>query len=148
MAHWSVPYVGLPWLEHGLTRDGVDCWGIVRLVYAEVLGIDVPDYSSRVASLRERAEIAAIFAGATAGKPWRCTFKGEVLQDLDVAVFRINGIDSHAGLVVLTDAGPRMLHAARGRDTAVVSLLDPAWADRLSGVYRHAEVAERGLVAA
>ena len=63
--HWSADYIGLPWQVGGLTRDGIACWGLARLVYAEQLGIAVPDYAAAVPSLEERAEIAAIFAEAT-----------------------------------------------------------------------------------
>ena len=36
---WVADYVGLPWEPYGRTRAGVDCWGLVRLVYEERLGI-------------------------------------------------------------------------------------------------------------
>lgn len=136
--HWSEPYIGLPWRERGLTRDGIACWGLCRLVYAEVLGLTVPDYAAEVASLEERAEVAAVFAEGTFAGSWRSVPEDEA-HPFDVAVFRRAGLDAHVGLV--TEPG-RMLHITAGQDSGIVSYTDGRWAPRLSGVYRHEAMAE------
>lgn len=133
MPHWSEPYVGLPWQERGLTRDGIACWGLVVLVYAEVLGLPVPDYAADIASLEERAEVAAAFAGGTTKGPWQPIADREA-RAFDILVFRRAGLDSHVGLVVTSG---RMLHITAGQDSSIVSYADGRWAPRLSGVYRH-----------
>lgn len=43
MNHWATKYVGLPYCLGGRERDGVDCWGLVRLVYREERGVLLPD---------------------------------------------------------------------------------------------------------
>ena len=39
---WANEYVGIPWRWRGVGRDGVDCYGLLRLVYSEQLGVNLP----------------------------------------------------------------------------------------------------------
>jgi cell wall-associated NlpC family hydrolase len=41
-AHWIVKYIGLPYVEGGRDWRGVDCWGLLCLIYKQELGIDLP----------------------------------------------------------------------------------------------------------
>ena len=41
---WWAKYVGIPFLDGGRDMAGLDCWGLVRLIYAQELDIDLPDY--------------------------------------------------------------------------------------------------------
>ena len=62
-SHWSATYIGAPWSARGRDRDGLDCWGLVRLVYRDRLFRDLPDYQGYVSG-HERREIDALIAGA------------------------------------------------------------------------------------
>lgn len=41
--HWSTRYIGLPYSIGGRDRDGVDCWGLLCLVYQNEQGIRLPE---------------------------------------------------------------------------------------------------------
>ena len=41
---WWAKYVGVPFLDRGRDMAGLDCWGLVCLIYAQELGIDLPHY--------------------------------------------------------------------------------------------------------
>jgi cell wall-associated NlpC family hydrolase len=132
--HWSALYIGLPWLDLGRDRAGVDCWGLPRLVYAEVKGIDLPSYTGLWISPRERAEIAAIVAADSAKYPWLLV---EDAREFDIVMIRRAGIDCHVGLVV--EPG-RMLHVVEGGDSCIERYDTGRWKEKVSGIYRHAEI--------
>ncbi len=45
VAAWCDGYVGIPWQWRGRDRDGIDCHGLVMLVYREVFGLPVADFT-------------------------------------------------------------------------------------------------------
>ena len=53
---WAGKYIGIPHQEHGLTRAGISCWGLLRLVWMEMIGFESPSFSgvpNRPAMLEE-----------------------------------------------------------------------------------------------
>ena len=131
MTDWG-QYVGLPHRPHGRDRDGLDCWGLVRLVYAEALGIDLPSYVEDCPDLSERADLAALITGERDAGPWRQVAKPAAF---DVLLFRVG---PHATHVALAINSRDMLHL-HGRSHSVIErIAAPMWAKRLVGVYRYA----------
>jgi cell wall-associated NlpC family hydrolase len=135
---WSDGFLNLPYLETGRTRAGVDCWGIVRIVYGEALGIDLPSFDGRYVDLKEREEIERLFNEAL--EDWVDVPRGQERQ-FDVLRFQVGRYRTHVGIVV----EPRrdMLHAVHGEPSALAIYRDPPWAPRLIGAQRHREMLER-----
>lgn len=120
------PYVGLPYLAGGRDRGGIDCWGLVRIVYAEQLGIDLPAYDTIAAGDRPRVRAATAQEAASG---WA---KAVVAQPFDVLTF-----DRGAHVGIALDR-TRMLHAEKGRDACVERWSQPTWLGRLHGIWRRA----------
>jgi len=131
MAHWSDDYLGLPWMEKGRDRKGVDCWGLCRLAYAEKRAIllqsfhhDYTNVLDRVAIQRAiDAEIEAMFAPVAEPDvlPW------------DFILLREGTRPVHVGLVV---APGRMLHIEADSTSRVQRWTDPEFRLRVVGFYR------------
>ena len=126
---WANGYVGLPWLEHGRDARGLDCWGLVRLVYEEQFGIDLPSLSDGYEDTVDGDSISSLYAAE------RCDWiERPGPSPGDAVVFRIVGIPLHVGVVV--DARS-FLHAWVERGTCLDRLTSPAWRPRVLGFYRH-----------
>jgi len=127
---WS-NFVGLPHADLGRERAGVDCYGLLRLVYAEVLGVDLPSYTEAYGSCEQRDELAVLISGETSAHPWRSV---EIPQAYDALQFRIGRHDCHLGIAV---DRRRMLHVHERSHSVIVPIMASGWRDRLVGIYRH-----------
>ncbi len=125
--------MGLPWHERGRSRDGVDCWGLVREVYRQQLGISLPSYEGEYTDPHERSETSAILTGNAAQWPWRPIDAGEQ-QPFDVIMITRGGVPAHVAIVV--DAA-QMLHVAPGELSRIERYDCGAWRRRIEGFYRH-----------
>lgn len=97
MRHWSARYLGVPFKLHGDTLAGCDCWGLVRLVYREELGIDVPAYAGPV-SAQEAREID-LALGAGGDWPWQAVEPGKA-NEFDLVTIRFAKVEAHVGLII------------------------------------------------
>lgn len=122
-------YVGLPYIRGGRDRSGIDCWGLVRLVHAEQLGNDLPSFAESYDIATERDRLADLVAQQKeAWQPVADPLPG------DVVVLRVEGTESHLGLVV--EPG-RMLHAMAGSGSVIEPYASAKWVNRVSGFFRY-----------
>ena len=125
---WTNDYIGIPYKLHGRERDGLDCWGMVRLVYAELCGITLPSLAEQYENPVDAEGFTQ--AHALTSPEWR---EVETPSEFDVFWCRIAGMECHTG-IALGDG--RMLHAMQGNDSHIVNLRNPAWERRVQKCYR------------
>ncbi|MEL7113973.1 MAG: NlpC/P60 family protein [Pseudomonadota bacterium] len=121
---WSTKYIGLSACEH-------HCWSLLRRVYADELGIELPAYGGSVQCASERAEVERLVQGEERNGVWT-RIEPPLPAPFDVLVFRRGGYRSHVGVAV--DAR-HMLHM--DGQARLARLDDPKWTRGLVGVYRH-----------
>lgn len=133
IAQWAVDYVGLPFLQHGRDRNGIDCWGLVCLVYAEHFSKDLPSLIDGYddTKYQNRGEINRLFNDEV--RNWREINSG-CEQPGDVVVLKVGGVAMHVGLVI---GSGNMLHIEQGINCAVERYDSIRWKHRLHGFYRH-----------
>jgi len=131
---WVRPYIGIPFAEHGRTREGCDCWGLVRLVLGERWRIWLPSFSESYRDTDDREAIEALLAEERVA--WR-RISGPFFHEGDVVLLRVGGRAMHLGLIV---GFPWMLHVERGIDAACDRLDGLRWARAVDSVWRHPEM--------
>lgn len=164
---WADEYVGIPWKNGGRARvapegapslngaraacDGLDCWGLVRLIAAERFGAQLPAYDEttwrecekRDDQLAANAELAAFMNGErvkgwepmweAAAAPSNEPLGGGRVAPGDVVLIRNLGAPIHVGVVV---APGHMLHIEEGIDAMCVEYDDAKTERRVIGFYR------------
>lgn len=124
--NWENCYIGLPYRLGGRDRNGIDCWGLVRLIHKEQLGIDLPAFAE-VISLEDQAE--------TINREKEGWNPVVIEQTGDVVLFNILGNPTHVGII--TKPG-FFIHAFENQDVRIERLDDPKWKRRIKGIYRYA----------
>lgn len=133
---WTNDYICVPFEEKGRERSGVDCWGLVRLIYKEKLGIELPSLLF-YKNTTDRPTIKKIYEEES-GSHWKQIPFGEE-KEYDVIVLRMMGFPMHVGIVL---QGGFMIHCLKGSGTVIVNYLDKQWIKRIVGFYRHGDVTD------
>lgn len=127
---WASDYVGLPF---GEGAGQVTCWSLVRRVYADHLGIDLPAYGE--ISARDLLRVArAMGAGKDDG--WRAVSPP---REFDVCIMRgPQGGSAVVHVGVMVDAR-RVLHVEAATAAVIVPVSHFSVAGRILGYRRRVE---------
>ena len=126
---WADPYVGLPYRDKGRAFDGVDCYGLVRLIYLARFNINLPSYDDAYLT-SEHGECAIDEHGLNNDSWIRITtpIAGAVV------VLLIGGKPNHVG-VMLDET--KMIHSLKGHDSAIEDVTRIKWRSRIKGFFIH-----------
>lgn len=124
-------FVGLPWRDRGRDFSGVDCWGLLRLVYLHELGRDLPLHLDDYLSAADRRAIADLVEG---GLPdWQPIARGEE-QSFNGVLIRCGANASHIGIVIYPGT---LLHIEQDKTSVAESYRHGILKNRVLGFYRH-----------
>ena len=133
--HASPPfdrYLMIPFASQGRDHRGCDCWGLLRLIYRERLGIDLTAYAETPAtSLRDVARLIRRHR-----TEWR---RVETPQLFDAVIMRViggehSGLDAHVGMAI---DGSRLLHTEKLTGPRVEPIDAPTMKNRIVEFRRH-----------
>ncbi|MEC8919180.1 MAG: NlpC/P60 family protein [Pseudomonadota bacterium] len=118
-------YIGLPYQVEGRGPKAYDCWGLIRLVYADRLGIDLPSnlgydetLTAHTSEMIEQGRDGWLSVAAPSA--------------YDVVLLNVAGSPNHIGLVI---APGWMLHTTHQKNACIESYTRPAWRQRVEGFY-------------
>jgi len=125
IAKWAGDYVGVPYLAKGRSMAGLDCLGLLYLIYADHYGVRLPNYDHY--THENNRSIEAVFLNNIG--EWTPT---ESRQAGALVMLSIGGYTTHLGVCI---GDNRFIHAMQGCDVAIDSLDSFRWKDRIEGVY-------------
>ncbi|MDR2768542.1 MAG: C40 family peptidase [Treponema sp.] len=129
IAPWVKEYVGIPFLSGGRTREGADCYGLIRMVLTEKLNKKLPllsgDYSD-ADNLKETERVMKARRPVFAGREVETPAAG------DVCVIRFCGRPVHLGIY---SGGGYLLHTLRQTGSVLQKTDDPLLSGRVEGWY-------------
>ena len=139
---WAAQYVGIPFDIGGRDRNvGLDCWGLVCVVYAEQYKIDLPKaegiYNDDDFNREQQTRIEAYVAQEKQQLQKSGTFQEVPLETAlegDLLVARTFGQPWHLGIVLHKGV---MLNSRQNVDCVIESYQHPMWVSKIAGLYRH-----------
>lgn len=122
-------YMRLPFADKGRGLDGVDCWGLVRLVLLREYGLRVPSYADSYLDAEDESAQAAI---GLFSRDW-LPVSAEGARNGDVIVFHVFGAPTHCGVIVSPGT---FMHIFNKRGVACEEYVREPWRSRIEGIYR------------
>ena len=131
MKDWWEEYIGIPFKDNGLTREGASCWGLLRMVMKDKKNIDLPEYDW----VDSRDLLRVVQAMSTGREIWAPVsspqpFDG-VLMRTDV---KGRSIECHVGVMATESL---MLHIEKATRSLLVRIDHPIIQRRIVGFYRY-----------
>lgn len=123
-------YIGIPYAEKGRDITGLDCYGLVRLIYKNEYKIDLPSFNAEYTA-DDNNRIQDLIAQYKEG--WEST---DTPSAGDIVLFRIMGVESHVGLVI---SPTHFIHVRENQDSAIESLSAHKWSKRIVGFFKYSE---------
>ena len=117
MPGWIRDYIGIPFRYRGRNvSGGLDCWGLIRVVYKEQFGVDLPSFLNRQ---YDRDNIIGAKRALSDGAQdlFDEPPAGPVIGDC--VLLHIRGLPLHCGLYIGRDAGQEwVLHTTESRGSS------------------------------
>lgn len=130
---WYNKYIDIPYRDGGRDASGLDCWGLVRLVYKDQYNIQLPNLSDQYTTAKDHDQVSEVLAREK--ENWSAQQTAEVG---DVIVFKMLGAETHVG-IYLGDS--KFLHIREGVNSVVESVDSRLWKHRLVGYFKYIQQA-------
>ena len=126
-------YIGISFKSQGRDRLGLDCWGLLCLIYKERLNISLGSYIDEYDDANFYAQVSNVVEMHI--PEWALIEKG-LERPFDVVILRLRGLPIHIGMVIKPGI---MIHVLNKLNTCLEKYNTPLWNKRIRGFYRYAK---------
>jgi len=120
-------YISLSYKDHGRSFEGVDCWGLIYLIYKTEYNIILPTYDTYITSGDIKTVSRTIINNL---HQWQAITSP---QFSDIIILNIAHQPTHVGFVIDNN---KMLHVLQGCNSVIESYNNPMWKKRIFGFVR------------
>lgn len=126
---WYEKYMSIPFVEKGRDWNGCDCWGLVRLIYATELGIELPSYLETYENTNDSKSLRDVIV-AERSEHW---LNPTEPTEFDVILLQMRGVPMHVGVVTKKN---HMIHCVKDIGIAHEHYGTARWKHRVMGFGR------------
>ncbi|MBM3210609.1 NlpC/P60 family protein [Candidatus Poribacteria bacterium] len=121
-------YVGIPYKHQGRDMNGLDCWGLIKLVYKENLGIEIWDINADYSE--DWCWEGKDYFIENYQKQWE-RVKNPSIFDV-VLINNGRGTSNHAGVML---GNNMFIHCVKA-GVVISKITDKMWKDKITGIFR------------
>lgn len=129
--NWWDSYVGLPFKRDGRDRTGIDCYGLIYLIYKEQLEIDLNPFSGIFVDQSPETMLKVAKLMNEDRENWD---RPNNIREFDMLQLRTGRHAFHVGIAINEH---QMMHVEEGIDVVIENILSPLWRNRIEWIYRH-----------
>lgn len=127
---WYEKYIGIPFKPNGRTEEGLDCWGLARLIYSREYGVELPSFSTEYV-IEDDNRIKELISQYREG--W--TEQHSPVEG-NIVLFRVLGDLTHMGVMI---SDTQFIHVREGSNTVLDSITNTKWKNRVTGFFKYNE---------
>ena len=120
-------YIKIPFKDRGRDENGVDCFGLVQMIYQDEFKIQLPSYIETYANEKDKKAICHAINSEKKLSGWLETTTPKFGN---LIILNLLGRPRHLGVMLDENT---FIHCMKGKGTIIENTTDISWRNRING---------------
>jgi len=120
-------YIKIPFKDRGRDENGVDCFGLVQMIYQDEFKIQLPSYIEMYANEKDKKAICHAINSEKKLSGWLETTTPKFGN---LIILNLLGRPLHLGVMLDENT---FIHCMKGKGTIIENTTDISWRNRING---------------
>lgn len=120
-------YIKIPFKDRGRDENGVDCFGLVQMIYQDEFKIQLPSYIETYANEKDKKAICHAINSEKKLSGWLETTTPKFGN---LIILNLLGRPLHLGVMLDENT---FIHCMKGKGTIIENTTDISWRNRING---------------